>query len=185
MSYVRARINTHMNLQEIRARTAYDPHAVPTQKAATRTWLNGMSKDFQLALTLTLKQNIVETTYKGTYKRKLKQVDCERIAKRFMQKLNREVFGKYAAEKGGKSLKYLPVVEGERSNKNLHLHFAIGGLPSHVKFNQFDALVTKAKLNVESIDAEHAVDIADSGWIEYITKELGTKDTDNVLWSLT
>jgi hypothetical protein len=77
-----------------------------------------------------------------------------------------------------------PTVEGERSNKNLHLHFAIGGFPSHVKFNQFGRLVTKAKLNVEFIDAEHKVKLSDSGWIEYITKEVGTKDTDNVLWTL-
>ena len=173
-----------MNLHEIRQLTAYDPLALPTQKAATCTWLSGMSKDFPLALTLTLKQTIIETTYKGTYKRKLTHADCERIAKRFTQKLNREVFSKRGADKFGLSLTYLPVVEGERSNKNLHLHFAIGGLPSHVKFNQFDKLVTNAKLNVECIDAEHKVDIADSGWIEYITKELGTKDTDNVLWTL-
>ena len=174
-----------MKLQEIRTRTAYNPLALPTQKAAIRTWLNGMSKDYPLALTLTLKQTIVETTDRGTYKRKLTRIDCERIAKRFTQKLNREVFGKRGAEKFGHSLQYLPVVEGERSNKNLHLHFAIGGLPSHVKFNQFDRLVTNAKLNVEHIDAEHMVDIAESGWIEYITKEVGTKDTDNVLWTLT
>jgi hypothetical protein len=174
-----------MKLYEIRQRTAYKPNALPTQKAATRTWLSGMSKDFPLALTLTLKQTIVETTDRGTYKRKLTRIDCERIAKRFTQKLNREVFGKRGADKFGHSLKYLPVVEGERSNKNLHLHFAIGGLPIHVKFNQFDRLVTNAKLNVEHIDAEHMVDIADSGWIEYITKEVGTKDTDNVLWTLT
>lgn len=173
-----------MKLQDIRQRTAYNPRALPTQKAATRTWLSGMSRDFPLALTLTLNQSIVEVTERGTYRRKLTRIDCERIAKRFTQKLNREVFGKYAAEKGGKSLKYLPIVEGERSNKNLHLHFAIGGLPSHVQFNQFDALVTKAKLQVENIKAEYKVSLADSGWIEYITKELGTKDTDNVLWTL-
>ncbi len=173
-----------MKLQEIRTRTAYNPLAVPTQKAAIRTWLRGMSKNFPLALTLTLKQTIVETTNRGTYKRKLTRIDCELIAKRFTQKLNREVFGKRGADKFGHSLKYLPIVEGERSNKNLHLHFAIGGLPSHVKFNQFDRLVINAKLNVEHIDAEHMVDTADSGWIEYITKEVGTKDTDNVLWTL-
>jgi len=174
-----------MKLQDIRIRTAYNPLALPTLKAETRTWLSGLSKDFPLALTLTLKQTIVETTNRGTYTRKLTRIDCERIAKRFMQKLNREVFGKRGADKFGHSLKYLPVVEGERSNKNLHLHFAIGGLPSHVKFNQFNSLVISAKLNVESIDAEHKVDIADSGWIEYITKEVGAKDTDNVLWTLT
>ena len=86
--------------------------------------------------------------------------------------------------KVGKTLKYLKVAEGERSNKNPHLPLDIGGLPSHVKFNQFDRLFTNAKLNVENIDAEHKVDVRDSGWIEYITKELGTKDTDNVLWTL-
>jgi hypothetical protein len=173
-----------MKLQEIRTRTAYNPNSLPTQKAAVRAWLGGMSKDFPLSLTLTLKQTIFETTNKGTYKRALTRADCERIAKRFTQKLNRQVFGKRGAEKFGQSLKYLPVVEGERSNKNLHLHFAIGGLPSHVKFNQFDRLVTQAKVQVECIDTQHEVNIVDSGWIDYITKELGAKDTDNVLWTL-
>ena len=173
-----------MKLADIRIRTAYNPNALPTQKAATRTWLSGMSNEFPLALTLTLKQTVVETTVNGTYKRKLTRIDCERIAKRFTQKLNREVFGKRMADKFGHTLKYLPIVEGERSGKNLHLHFAIGNLPKHVKFNQFNALVSNAKLHVENIDAEHKVDIADSGWLEYITKEVGTKDTDNVLWTL-
>jgi hypothetical protein len=173
-----------MKLQEIRTRTAYDPNALPTLKAAVRTWLGGMSEDFPLSLTLTLKQTIVEKNDRGTYIRALTRADCERIAKRFTQKLNRQVFGKYAADKCGKSLKYLAVIEGERSNKHLHLHFAIGGLPSRVKFNQFDTLVTNAKLQVEHVDTEHKVDIADSGWIEYITKEVGRKDTDNVLWTL-
>ena len=174
-----------MKLQEIRQRTAYSPNMSPTLKAATRTWLSGMSKDFPIALTLTLKQTIVESTDRGTYKRKLTRIDCERIAKRFIQKLDREVFGKRKAGRVGYTLKYLPVIEGERSNKNLHLHFAIGGLPSNVNFNQMDRLVTNAKLNIKHIDAEHKVDVTDSGWIEYITKEVGTKDTDNVLWELT
>jgi hypothetical protein len=106
------------------------------------------------------------------------------VAERFIQKLNRQVFGRYAAEKGGKSLRFIPVVEGERSNKNLHLHFAIGGLPSHIRFNQFDGLVREAKQQVPQIDREHKVDVADSGWIQYITKEVGSKDTDAVLWHL-
>ena len=173
-----------MKLADIRIRTAYNPNALPTQKAATRTWLSGMSNEFPLALTLTLKQTVVETTVNGTYKRKLTRIDCERIAKRFTQKLNREVFGKRMADKFGHTLKYLPIVEGERSNKHLHLHFAIGGLPSHVKFNQFDTLVTNAKLQVENIDSQHEVNLTDSGWMEYITEEVGTKDTDNVLWTL-
>jgi hypothetical protein len=173
-----------MKLQEIRARTAYNPNALPTQKAAVRAWLGGMSKEFPLSLTLTLKQTIVEKNDRGTYKRKLTRDDCERIARRFTQKLDREIFGKRKAGRAGYTLKYLPVVEGERSNKHLHLHFAVGGLPSHVRFNQFDTFVTNAKLHVEHIDVQHEVDITDSGWIEYITKEVGTKDSDNVLWTL-
>ena len=93
-----------MKLQKIRIRTAYNPNALPSQKAATRTWLSGMSKEFPLALTLTLKQTIVEKTDRGTYKRKLTRNDCERIAKRFTQKLNRQVFGKRNADKFGYTL---------------------------------------------------------------------------------
>jgi len=53
-----------------------------------------------------------------------------------------------------------------------------------VKFNEIDRLVRNAKLRVEELDEQHHVDIVDSGWIEYLTKELGMKDTDNVLWDL-
>ena len=173
-----------MNLADIRRKTAYDPHAQPTQKAATRTWLRSLHSAYPLALTLTLKQAIVETTRVGSYTRKLTRTDCERIAQRFTQKLNREAFGKRAADKFGKKLTYLIVIEGERSSKNLHLHFAIGNLPKHIRFNQFDALVARAKLYVENIDAQYKVDLADSGWMDYMCKELGTKDTDNVLWHL-
>ena len=106
-----------------------------------------------------------------------------RITQRFQQKLNFAVFG-HAAKRHGKTLKYLPVVEGERSGKRLHLHFAIGNLPKHVMFNQFDALVCQAKKYVEHVDEQYKVDIADSGWLEYITKETATKHSDNVLWQL-
>ena len=84
----------------------------------------------------------------------------------------------------GKALKYLVVVEGERTGKNLHLHMAIGGLPSYVKWNEVDGLVRNTKIKVAELDEQHKVDIVDSGWMEYLTKELGMKDTDNVLWDL-
>jgi hypothetical protein len=172
-----------MKLEKIRKRTAYDPTEPPSVKAATRAWVQGMASKFPLALTLTLKQTIVEDTPRGTVRRAITRQDCERIARRFQQKLNRAVFGKYAAEKGGKTLTYLPVIEGERSGKALHLHFAIGNLPSYVRINRFDSLVCQAKKHVEHVDEQHKVDIADSGWLEYITKETATKHSDNVLWT--
>lgn len=172
-----------MKLDEIRRRTAYDPNAKPTVKEATRTWAQSVSADYPLALTLTLKQTISEETPKGTVRRSLTRQDCERIASRFQQKLNRAVFGKRASEKYGKTLKYIPVIEGEQSGKRLHLHFAIGGLPSFLKPADFESLVCEAKLHLQHVDEQHKVDIADSGWAEYITKETGTKHSDNVLWT--
>jgi len=171
-----------MKLEEIRRRTAYNPNALPIVKAATRTWVCSMAKEFPLALTLTLKQTIVENTPNGNVRPAITKQDCERITERFQQKLNIAIFG-HAAKRHGKTLKYLPVVEGERSGKHLHLHFAIGNLPKHVKLNKFDALVCEAKKYVEHVDEQHKVDIADRGWLEYITKETATKHSDNVLWT--
>jgi len=173
-----------MQLQDIRRRLASDYPLQISQKAATRAWLQGLSQEYPLALTLTLKQTIVHHTPLGTLTRAISREDVERIAKRFTQKLNREVFGKRAAEKHGRSLKYFIVLEGERSRKNLHLHFSIGALPPTIRFNQFDNLVKKAKSHVEHVDEQHKVDLADSGWMEYICKEIGRSDTDNVLWSV-
>jgi hypothetical protein len=172
-----------MKLDQIRQRTAYDANSLPTQKQATRIWLSSKSSEYPLALTLTLKQAVSQKTAFGAYKRCITRIDCERIAQRFIQKLNKEIFGN-SAKRHNKSLKYLVVIEGERTFKQLHLHMAIGNLPKHVRFNEFDGLVKKAKIRVEEIDTQHKVDIADSGWMEYITKELGAKDTENVLWNL-
>ena len=173
-----------MDLKDIRRRLASDQPSLMSQKAATREWLSSLSRDYPLALTLTLKQKIVHQTPFGRREHTIKREDVERIARRFMQKLNRAVFGKRAADKHGRSLRYIAVLEGERSKKNLHLHFSIGALPSTIRFNQFDALVREAKSHVEHVDEQHKVDLADSGWMEYICKELGRKDTDNVLWSI-
>ena len=172
-----------MNIADIRAKTAYNPNALPTQKQATRDWLRGMHTQYPIALTLTLKQQVVERTATGNFTRKLTKDDCIKAAERFVMKLNRAVF-RGAAERHGKKLNYLVVIEGERSYKNLHLHIAIGNLPAHVKFNTINELVGEARKHVQQLDEQYKVDIADSGWFEYMTKELGAKDTDNVLWHL-
>ena len=172
-----------MKLQQIRQKTAYCATASPTQKQATRNWLNSLHKQYPVALTLTIKQVNSYKSVKGVHIKKLDRDECRRIATHFTHKLNQQVFGS-SAKRYGKALKYLVVVEGERTTKNLHLHIAIGDLPSYVKLNELDKLVCNAKLKVEELDAQHKVDIVDSGWLEYLTKELGMKDTDNVLWDL-
>mgnify|MGYP000122491444 CR=1 FL=1 len=173
-----------MKLSDIRRRTAYDPNALPNQKQAARAWLNGMAKDYPVALTLTLNQAIREVTPRGIYYRQLTKEDCEKVAARFIQKLNEEIFGKNAVRRHNKGLNYIVTIEGERTEKRLHLHIAIGGFARGFKFNQLGDKVRQAKAHVQNLAEQHKLDICDSGWLEYITKELGHKDTDNVLWQL-
>lgn len=172
-----------MKLQDIRKKIGYNASELQTQKAAARAWLHSLYRQYPVALTLTLKQTIDVSTPIGSHKRRLLREDCDKIAMRFIQKLNRQAYG-HAAERHGKALKFLVVVEGERSSKNLHLHLAVGALPTHVRYNQVAKLVEQAKAHVAEIDEQFKVDITDSGWMEYISKEFGAKDTDNVLWQL-
>lgn len=173
-----------MKLLEIRDRTYCHYSAATSAKDVLCGWLSGQSAQYRYALTLTLKQTVRTTNSLGSLTRSLKRDDCVRIAKRFQQKLNRQVFGKRAAEVHGKGLRYLVVLEGERSNKHLHLHLAIGGMPRHVKPNLVPAYVSAAKQLVAEIDTQYKLDIADSGWLEYMSKEATRNDTDNVLWEL-
>ncbi len=183
MGFCLVQLNTAMDLYEIRKRTAYEPNTAPTQKHAVRSWLTSLRSEYQFAVTLTLKQHIELKLEHGINYKRLERQDCDRIAIRFIQKLNREAFGK-AAERHGKTLSYLVVVEGERTAKQLHLHLAVGGLPKHYLPNQFAIMVKNAANLVREIDTQHDVQIMDSGWTDYITKELGRTDTDNVLWHL-
>jgi hypothetical protein len=158
--------------------------ASSSHKHATRAWLIGKHTEYQLALTLTIKQAIEVKSATGTYYKRIDKDDIRRIATHFTHKLNKQVFGVSAAKGGKKSLKYFAVIEGERSFKRLHLHMAIGGLEKHTQWNKFEELVCNAKRSVKELDEQHKLDIMDSGWMEYMAKELGTKDTDNVLWEL-
>ncbi len=174
-----------MNLQQIRQKLAYDPKAVPTVKDETRTLFSRICTQYPIALTLTFKQYLEIKNANGVFYKKLDKDDIRRIVTHLQHKLNKEVFGS-SAKRYGKSLKYLVVIEGERTYKKLHVHMAIGDLPTHVKYNEVDDLVCNAKLSVEGLDTQHKVEIAgDSGWMtQYLLKELSAKDTENILWDL-
>lgn len=177
-------LNKNMNLEQIRQKTAYIPNSLPDLKTQTRDWLRGIHKEFPIALTLTLKQSYAIKNNHGIYYKKIDEEDCHRIAKNFTYKLNQQVFGSRGAKKYKKALKYLIAVEGMRSNKHLHLHMAIGHWPEHIKWNQIKALVDNAKIRVCEINEQSDLSIADSGWNEYIVKELSKSNTDSILWDL-
>lgn len=177
-----------MNLNaQIRHNSAEPAPLNPNIKQAVKAYAISIAHTHPIALTLTLKQTQRIKNAHGVFVKKLNEQDCEKIAQRFKQKLNRQVFGKRGAEKFGKSLKYFAVVEGGgTTGKQLHLHMAIGDLPAHIKFEDIDALVCSAKQMVEGIDEQHKVAVAvDAGWMDYITKEISKSNSDAVLWRLT
>lgn len=158
----------------------------PNIKVAVKDFAMSIAQNYPVALTLTLKQTQRIKNANGVFMKKLDEAECEKLAERFIKKLNREVFGKRGAEKRGNGLKYFVVIEGGGwTGKNLHLHMAIGALPAHVKFEDMDALVCKAKQYVEGVDERHTVKRAvDDGWMDYITKEVSKSNSNNVLWRL-
>jgi hypothetical protein len=171
-----------MNLQRIREKTAYLEQPKNDLLTAGRVWAPHIFKG-AVALTLTLKQSFKVVTNKGIYYKGLDRDDCKWIAERFKKKLNQAVFGN-AAKRFNKSLKFLVTVEGGAGGLNLHLHMVIGEFPEHIKWSEIDALVIKAKDKVAEINKEYRLKNCDSGWAEYVVKEITQKSTDNVLWDL-
>lgn len=83
-----------MHLAHIRQKLAYNPHAQPTAKHSTRTFLASLSNQYPLALTLTLKQYTEVKNANGVYYKQIDKDDVRRIAKHFTHKLNKQVFGR-------------------------------------------------------------------------------------------
>ena len=97
--------------------------------------------------------------------KKIDEEDIKRIVKHFQHKLNKQAYGS-SAKRYGKGFSYLVAIEGKISKKNLHVHMAIGNLPGHVRFNEFDEMVRNAKVSVCELDKQHKVELAgDSGWM--------------------
>lgn len=176
-------INKGMDIQQIRRITGYNPH-VPTQKTATAGWLAAQSSQYQYAVTLTFVQKLHVSNAHGEYYRTTNREDIEKAVEKFQQKLNLLVF-KNEARRRGRKLSYLPVLEGLRNTKHLHIHMSIGGSPSHILPSEFITLVKKAASLVPLCNQQSDIQIMDSGWMDYMCKEVANTHTDNVLWQLT
>jgi hypothetical protein len=171
-----------MNLAQIRQKTAYLEQPKNHLPTAGRVFATHIFKG-TVAVTLSLKQSVKVVTDKGTYYKRLDRDDCKWIAERFKKKLNQAVYGN-AAKRFNKSLRFLPSVEGGAGGMNLHLHMVIGEFPGHIKWNEIEALIIKAKNKVAEINKQYRVEICDSGWAEYAVKTITQKSTDSVLWDL-
>ena len=165
-----------------------EPHPLEKQqhsRAALSDWFEREHERFSIALNLTFKQVLEIKTPLGTYKRRLTREDAEKLIERYMTKLNRQFYGRRAADKKIKSLLYIPVIEGKISKKRLHAHLSIGGFPSNISNDEILERVIHAKSLVNDIDKKFKVKSKwSSGWHSYIAKEAGRFDTDNVCWNL-
>ena len=169
-------------INEIRQRTGYAEQK-KTEKDALRDYLLGRKDDFNYAVTLTFNGHVKVANEKGVYYKTLEVGDVARTAAHFKNRLNRLTLGS-AAKNFGKSLNYMFVVEGVQSGKHLHLHLAVGGELRKIKSNEFAKTVVDAAADCELLGEQLDVQVMDSGWLQYITKEVDKHDTINVLWEL-
>lgn len=150
-------------------------------RSATRSYLASMANDYQVAMTVTLHQKWFDKNGMLKITHFLSSQDLPTICARFEAKLNKLIW-KNGFDRFGKSLKFFKVWEDGYGTKRIHLHYALGNFPKNFKLNTLRHLVEKAARQCYEIDIEHKEVICDSGWLEYITKEVGKKDTDKVLW---
>ena len=170
-----------MNLFEIRKIIQASELHRPNCRTATRQFLLGLSSDYQVALTLTLHQKWFDKFGMMKIKHYLKVEDIPYIYARFQHQLNKLIW-KNRYTRLNEKVNFLRAWEDGLSQKRIHLHAALGNFPTDFKFNKLPSLVEKASKQCFEIDFQHKEDICDSGWIEYITKEVGKKDTDKILW---
>lgn len=172
-----------MNLAQIRQKTAYLEQPKNDLKMAGRIFSQHIFQG-TVAVTLTLKQSFNVMTKQGAYYKRLDRDECKRIARNFQKKLNQLTYGN-AAKRNQKALEYLISVESGSSGSNLHLHMVIGKFPEHVKLNEIEGLIFKAKNKVPEINKEYEIKICcDTGWNEYVVKTIGKNNTDSILWDL-
>lgn len=168
-----------MKINEIRKLLADQQKAPKSPKTLLRNWLAyDCDADFNFGLTLMPKK------LQG---RHLRKTELESACYRFLAILNRLVY-KNAHLRYNKKLDVLMAIEGEKSFKDLHAHFALAK-PEEMPVKRFVHLVHEALQISQDFVVEneacsmqrcddlskryrYKLDAVNSGWITYITKEL-------------
>lgn len=190
-----------MKLEEIRKKVGNSAKAKTTLKQSLRVWL-ASSNNYQMSITVMPKKQFVKhlpsyyNSKRKVAQRQLTKAELKAAYERLMAIINEQVYKK-AYKRFGNKLDAVAAIEGERSFKNLHLHIAIGKKPSYLTYAQLKQRIEKAirisgdfetdnTSYVEGVTDEndkyrYKVDIMDSGWVDYITKEMAKDNIDNLL----
>ena len=189
-------INTCMNdINVIRSKLAEKGAYNVSNKQLITDWLaHDCKEQFQFGLTL-MPKKVFSGYVKGKkYDRHLYKQELEAASNGFVHKLNGLVYKK-AYARYNKKLAVVMTIEGERSYKDLHAHFALSK-PSAMNYMEFGKLVREAiersgdfctsdpnfKLDSSRFNEQYRykLDITDDGWLYYITKELDKHNLHNL-----
>ncbi|WP_246326945.1 hypothetical protein [Burkholderia guangdongensis] len=132
------------------------------------------------AVTLTMKPYREIMTNKGLTTQRLTEIEAKENFRQFIRRLNAAVYGN-AAKRFGTSVYVIPVIEGIVTDKLLHYHCMMGNFRGGVDEALIASAIRAAWLQTDFGNFE--VDIkplTSDGWIDYILKEVGIGDADNV-----
>ena len=149
---------------------------------ATMEWMLQKADSYTHALTLTLKPYRTVLTARGEIREALTKDNASANMRHFINRLNVSLYGN-AVKRYGKSITILATVEGEATNKLLHYHCAIGNLPDTLNEQAIRSKIIAAweqtnfgnqQVNIQRMQT--------SGWLGYMSKEVGLYNTDVVDW---
>jgi hypothetical protein len=174
-------------IEQIRERVRNNSRNISTQRSHYREFLNSLNVSIDYGLTVTLKQHFGVVDQNGVTVYKKLTVDIvEKIAEEIMKRLNKRLLNRDYTDRK-KSLFYIPVYETSNEQKRLHLHFAIGNVPSHISLKKFAVSVTKTLRNLDCVDNEIDLDLSPERKqiVNYLTKTIRDDRTDMILWNRT
>jgi len=168
-------------LEQIRARLKAQELNKPTYRDVVRDYIPSLLESHQFALTLTLKKSWVVKNGRMDVRVYLSDVSIDNVWRRFLRKLNQLVW-KNEFKNKGIMLSAIGCIENGFGSKNHHIHGALGNFPKDFEFNRLPKLIAKASHECFEIDKQHKEKFSDSGWIDYITKEVNKNNSDKVMW---
>ena len=168
-------------LDQIRAHLKAQELTKPSYRDVVRQYLPQIIDTQQIAITLTLKRSWIVKNGRMNVRIYLTDVSIDNVWRRFLYKLNKLIWKNEFKNKGRK-LSAIGCIENGFGTKNHHIHGALGNFPKDFKFNRLPRLVAKASHECFEIDLQHKEKFSDSGWIDYITKEVNKDNSDKVMW---
>lgn len=153
-------------------------------KTETLKFLNCDHALYTHAATLTLKQSVWMKTAKGSTCIKLDAVTASRNLRYALNRVNRYFYGNGHKRKPDQySMLVIAILEGQQNDKRMHYHLQLGNLPNGTSNDDLRKAFTEAWSATEFGDTQIDIQaLYGTHWLSYITKQIGTANTDCIDW---